>query len=241
MQHKLPLPLQVTLMTGLLTLALLGPPSIAVADSSATTSLHQVEPQEPHTDPIITPGAPSDLIFGTYLRGEPSSPDGVSYSIRGIGLDDADNIYVAGITDDPNFPVTPGLEHEVLGAHNIFVAKFSPDGSNLTYSTLVGPVPEEVAYHDNWFGGRLSFAVGGDGAVYLTGATTSPSYPVTPGAYQVTCEAPCVFVTKLAPNGGIAYSTYLGTPEANGTGIAVDTAGDIYVGGYTYGGFPTTV
>src|SRR2546425_10370086 len=49
------------------------------------------------------------------------------------------------------------------------------------------------------------------------------------------------FVTKLNPAGGFVYSTYLGGSGADaGESIAVDTAGNAYVTGFTTGNFPPT-
>src|SRR5262249_59385622 len=52
------------------------------------------------------------------------------------------------------------------------------------------------------------------------------------------CDA---FVTKLDPAGSISYSTYLGgRAQDPGIGIAVDTAGNAYVTGWTRSpNFPT--
>jgi len=66
----------------------------------------------------------------------------------------------------------------------------------------------------------LGIAVDGAGSAYITGTTTSASFPITPGAYQATGTT---FVTKLKPAGNaLAYSTYVG---ANVAAIAVDSAG----------------
>jgi len=63
------------------------------------------------------------------------------------------------------------------------------------------------------------------------------------GAFQASFGSGGVdaFVTKLNPAGGFVYSTYLGGSGADaGESIAVDTAGNAYVTGFTSGNFPTT-
>lgn len=109
-------------------------------------------------------------------------------------------------------------------------------------------------------------AVAGDasGNLYLTGQTGSSVLPTTVGAAQPaygggTCVAtsigpggssdfPCpdAFVIKLDATGQIVYATYLGGNGYDGGAvIAADSAGNAYVGGFTYAGttpnnFPTT-
>ena len=82
------------------------------------------------------------------------------------------------------------------------------------------------------------------GNAYVTGAAASPDFPTTAGAFQPYCSeligpnaCTSAFVTKLDPNGSsLVYSTYLGGTailnEADiGYAIAVDSAGEAYVGG----------
>lgn len=84
------------------------------------------------------------------------------------------------------------------------------------------------------------------GALYLTGNIGSNSLPVTPGAFQTqfhggTCGGevilyPCKdgFVAKIDQNGRIVYATYLGGGNEDlPYAIAVDSAGNAYVGGFT--------
>jgi uncharacterized protein with FMN-binding domain len=82
------------------------------------------------------------------------------------------------------------------------------------------------------------------GDIYLTGDTFSPNFPVTAGAYQKTSRGNYdAFVMKLNPAGSaILFSTYLGgSGSDSGTAIAVDTAGNAWIGGYTASvDFPAT-
>ena len=84
----------------------------------------------------------------------------------------------------------------------------------------------------------------GAGNAYLTGKTTSPTLPTTPGAFQTDRSAgQDAFVTKFNPTGsGLVYSTYLGGNDLDvGYGIAVDGSGNAYVTGFTQStNFPTT-
>src|SRR5258708_1967866 len=89
-------------------------------------------------------------------------------------------------------------------------------------------------------------AVDSSGKAYVVGFTRSPDFPLA-GSLQATCGG-CpgfanAFVAELAPNGGaLLHSTYLGgNGEDHGTGIAIDSDGNIYVTGFTYStDFPIT-
>jgi hypothetical protein len=86
----------------------------------------------------------------------------------------------------------------------------------------------------------------------VTGYTHSINFPITIGAFDMTCgtDGTCnggyddTFVTRLDPSGGtLAYSTYLGGSSVDvGYGIAVDGNGAAYVTGYTISGdFPIAI
>jgi hypothetical protein len=176
------------------------------------------------------------LIYSTYLGG--SSGDG-SYA---IGVDSAGNAYVTGVTSSPDFPVTSGAFQTTIDAGgSAFVTKFNPTGSALVYSTYLGGSGADYGQ---------GIAVDTSGYAYLTGYTSSPDFPVTPGAFQTTCGNPnpgyCnnVFVTKLNPTGSaLVYSSYLGGSGTDtGYGVALDSADDAYVTGRTTStDFPTTL
>jgi len=109
----------------------------------------------------------------------------------------------------------------------------------LSYSTYLGGTSNDYG---------TSLAVDSTGSVYVTGYTTSGSFPVTAGSYQTKCGG-CTggmedaFITKLDPTGSfLIYSTFLGgTGNDIGNGIALDSLGDVYVVGQTFSpDFPAT-
>ena len=81
----------------------------------------------------------------------------------------------------------------------------------------------------------LAVASDAQGNSYVAGLTYSPDFPVTPQAFQTsfgqTCDA---FVAKIGPDGKVIWATYLGgILDDWASGVAVDSAGNVLVAGYT--------
>jgi hypothetical protein len=162
---------------------------------------------------------------------------------RGIAVDSAGNAYVTGYTDstEASFPVTvgPSLGYNG-GVYDAFVAKVNPDGTALVYAGYIGGSREDQG---------LGIAVDGAGNAYVTGFTTSTeaTFPVTVGPYLTHNGGFWdAFVAKVNPAGtALVYAGYIGgNREDIGLGIAVDSAGNAYVTGYTdstEASFPVTV
>jgi uncharacterized repeat protein (TIGR01451 family) len=168
------------------------------------------------------------LSYSTYLGG------GVGDTGFGIAVDALGNVFVTGQTGSTDFPTTPGAFQTMGGGG--FVTKLNSTGSDLVYSTYLGPSR-----------GGFGIAVDAEGNVYVTGATGSVNFPVTEGAFQTTFRGgPFLgdaFVAKLNPEGsGLIYSSYLGgSGDEGGLGIAVDNDGNAYIaGGTSSTNFPTT-
>jgi hypothetical protein len=185
----------------------------------------------------------SRLLYSTYLGGSESA------AIAGIALDPAGNAYVTGETDSMDFPTTPGalqpqpgVRHCIEGCTDAFVSKLDPTGSALVYSTYL--------YGELWDAGR-GIAVDAGGHAYVVGTTESSYFPILRAFQTRNRGLDDVFVAKLEPDGSrLAYASYLGgsgpteSPRVghdDGTGIAIDGAGNAYVVGYTQSvDFPTT-
>jgi len=177
----------------------------------------------------------SALIYSTYLGG--SGRDVPS----GVAIDGSGNAYVAGVTFSTNFPTTSGAFQPTYpgGLADVFVSKLNATGSALVYSTYLG------ASNCCGVGTTHGIAVDSAGFAYVTGSTTSTSFPTTLGAFQtVFAGGPSDgFVAKLNATGSaLVYSTYVGGNGADGlTGIALDSAGNVYSSvGTTSTNFPVT-
>jgi len=159
------------------------------------------------------------LAYSTYLGG-----NGDEYG-QGIAVDSSGSAYVAGYTSSTNFPLKSPIQSSYNGGQDAFVAKISPAGNSLVYSTYLGGKSQDQA---------AAIAVDSSGAAYITGPTFSSDFP-TVSAYQSTFKSADIFVAKLAPSGAsLTYSTFLGgSSEESATGIAVDSTGSAYVTGRT--------
>jgi hypothetical protein len=161
----------------------------------------------------------------------------------GIAVDDQGSAYVTGGTSSTDFPTTPGAYDRTPGSYgdnNAFVAKLTPLGDSLAYSTYLKGSATDIAY---------SIAIDGTGDAYVGGQTSSPDFPITSGAYSPTWDGrQDGFITKLNASGSfIDFSTYLGgSPCGQVNALAVDSHGDVFVAGAVieYGpapmSFPTT-
>lgn len=189
----------------------------------------------------------TSVIYSTYIGGAGSGD---------IALDATGSVYLTGFAYTPDFPATPGaFQTQIVGTGAPFIAKVNAAGTSLVYATFLSPSDGASLSEDPRappFVSPCCIAVDSAGSAYVTGTTRSKNFPTTPGAFQPHWDAGwTTFVTKLNPTGtALAYSTYLGGsgPGAllfgmsqEGTGIAVDTAGNAYVSGWTGSNdFPTT-
>jgi hypothetical protein len=168
----------------------------------------------------------SALVFSTFLGGSSSE-----YR-EGLAVDPAGSVYVAGITESADFPVTPGAYSTVLSQgkslrSDYFVSKLSGDGSSLLYSTYLGSGGPDGPGTDIW----ASLCVNAAGEALLCGTALAADFPTTPGAYQTAhAGGGDIFVTRLNAAGtGLLLSTFIGSPgDDYGAGIAEDANG-IYI------------
>jgi uncharacterized repeat protein (TIGR01451 family) len=172
----------------------------------------------------------STLLYVTYLGGAGSD------SGDGIAVDAAGNAYVTGSTASSGFPGVTAASLQPANAGgdaDAFVTKINGAGSAIVYSTYLGAGGDDEA---------TGIAVDAAGDAVIVGGTCSTGFPVTAGALApVSPGADCAgfrydaFAAKLNPSGtSLVYSTYLGG-EGNDVArsVALDTAGNAYVTGFT--------
>ncbi|HEV2500148.1 MAG TPA: SBBP repeat-containing protein [Terriglobia bacterium] len=170
------------------------------------------------------------LVFSTYVGGTGYDKG------TGIALDSSGNIYVAGYTSSANFPATSGVfqkSYQGAGNSEAFVLKLNSGGAALGYATYLGGSNGDFAY---------GIAVDSGGNAYVTGSTQSSNFPVANPLQKNLAGGSDAFVAKLDPQGAkLLYSTFLGGANADaGQAIAVDSAGEAFVTGFTLSAdFPT--
>ncbi|HSB18003.1 MAG TPA: SBBP repeat-containing protein [Bryobacteraceae bacterium] len=114
------------------------------------------------------------------------------------------------------------------------MTKLAASGKAIIYSTFLG---------GSQFTTPKAIAVDAGGSAFVAGSTTSPDFPVTPGALQPALRSAMIagyldvdaFVVRLSLDAAaFLYSTYLGGSSSDdAAGIAVDSLGNAYVTGNT--------
>lgn len=171
----------------------------------------------------------SALQYSTFLGGEDWD------LVSRLQIDGAGNAYLTGWTRSVAFPTTAGAFQEQFAGgiracgsppfeplHNCedaFVTKVLADGSALAYSTFLG---------GEWVDEARGIAVDGLGQAYIVGYSSSADFPPA-GSITPTD----IFVSQLSADGSaLNYTIGIDSNSANaGHGIAVGSAGDLYVTG----------
>jgi hypothetical protein len=157
------------------------------------------------------------LLYSTFLGG--SSAD-TGY---GIAVDSSGSAYIIGTTWSSDFPTTPGAFQTTNPRYSAFVTKLNPLGSNLVYSTFLGPIflSSPSAY---------AIALDSAGEAYVAGLGAA-NFPTTPNAWDPTFSGG-YFFTKIAAGGdALVYSTFFLGGGGSPYGIAVDSSGKAYITG----------
>jgi uncharacterized protein (TIGR03437 family) len=180
------------------------------------------------------------LIYGTYLGGSQRE------TLGGIGVDASGSAYIAGATNSPDFPITPGAfeTHSNVSFSDTvstgFVAKLNPDATRFAYATYFGGSASDQAQ---------TLTVDATGNAYVGGTTTSPDFPLYQAIQSTPADSICDsyspsgsvpdnqydcaiggFLSMLNTSGtGLVWSTYLGSGSVDA--VALDSAGNVYATG----------
>ncbi|HEY1660625.1 MAG TPA: SBBP repeat-containing protein [Candidatus Sulfotelmatobacter sp.] len=195
----------------------------------------------------------SILLYSTYFGGNGSDLPAT------IAVDSSGNMLIAGSTTSTNLPTVDAYQSTAsanqggqFGTYG-FVTKFSPDGSELVYSTYFAG-SSNVSYTCGvstcWpqpYSAIASMAVDSSGNAFVGGSTTTYNFPTTANVYETSSYALqnglAGFLGKFSSSGELVYSTYL--DETSGivttiNAVAVDASGSAYVtgGAFSDGSFP---
>jgi uncharacterized protein (TIGR03437 family) len=203
---------------------------------------------------VIADGSGNTFVTGTrdggmfVMKLDPAGKITLFATLSGKGMDQpndlavdaAGNLYLAGATYSTLLPLSNALQSAPGPG---FIVKFNPDATQLLYATYF---PAAIQ----------ALALDATGNLYVTGSTYSTTFPVTPGLPAGTVTPPgsinatsAAFLTKISAAGDkILYSTrisghqkncgagsscFLSSRYALGSAIAVDAAGNAYLGGNT--------
>lgn len=175
--------------------------------------------------------AGTSVVYAGFLGGSDTELG------SGIEVDDMGNVYLTGTTFSADFPAIVGPDLTYGGGWcglfpgedpcpDTFVAKVNAAGTILVYAGFVGG--------SNYDEG-MDIAVDGVGNAYVTGTTRSTDFPAIGGPDLTHNGGYDTFVAKVNAAGtGFIYGGFVGGSSAEiGWGIAVDSAGNVYVTGYT--------
>jgi CRISPR/Cas system CMR-associated protein Cmr3 (group 5 of RAMP superfamily) len=116
--------------------------------------------------------AGSALDYSTFVGGS------VGDSAIEAAVDASGDLYLTGLTQSANFPVTSNaFQSNLAGSENAILAELNPTGTALLYATYLGGNGSDQGFQ---------VALGGNGGVYVGGQTSSSTFPVSKGAFETT-------------------------------------------------------
>jgi hypothetical protein len=148
----------------------------------------------------------SEIVFCTFLGGDASD----TVTASAIQIDSMGNIVIAGGTDSTDFPATDGVIQPEYTNQDCFIAKFSPDGSQLLFATSLGRGRMEMV---------SSVALDDKDNIFVSGFTVTSELPVTDKAIRKNLITPITrgfeggidhFVAKINGTGTeLMYMSYM--------------------------------
>jgi uncharacterized protein (TIGR03437 family) len=196
------------------------------------------------TDVFVSKIDPNGKLLFTDTFGGKGSDTGTA-----IALDPSGNIYIAGTTSSPDFPLSNALQTQSsiysgvfspTGLTTGFIIKLSNDGATILYSTYFGGTQGASSI--------AALATDSKGNLYLTGSSAASDFPQTPGMPNGSISSSTSPLISGAIVAGISAAgdkiLYAGTISGStacpytfcttaGTGIALDASGNAYIAGNT--------
>jgi uncharacterized protein (TIGR03437 family) len=174
----------------------------------------------------------ASLLYSTFF----GSTSGVDHVIA-MAVDKAGNAYITGYTESADLPLANAFQPTWVdstqcgtvqnAAHcpDAFVAKLSPAGDKLLFSSYLGG-PD--------FDSPAAIALDPSGNIWVTGNTDSIGFPVRGAAYQTNMHGQqAAFISEISTSFALVYSTFVtGEAYVNSAAIAADGTA-VYIAGIT--------
>lgn len=163
----------------------------------------------------------TNMIFSTYIGG---SGDDAAFS---IAKKSNGNWVLCGGTTSANFPTTPGSAQPALqGGTDGFVLILNNNANSLVASSIIG-----TSAYDHAF----KVQVDPNDSIYVCGQTEGPTFPVSPGVYNVPNST--IYFQKYIPDlSSMVLSTRIGqTTDLVPTAFLKDNCGNLYFSGFQAG------
>ncbi|MGD1068916.1 MAG: SBBP repeat-containing protein [Bryobacteraceae bacterium] len=200
----------------------------------------------PPNDVFVSKLDPTGKILFTAVFAGKGQDQGLA-----VAVDPTGNVYVAGTTTSPDFPVSNALQSQNGQYGAGFIVKLSPDGKSILYSTYFGGLAGSTAIN--------AMTTDAAGNLYLTGTTFATDFPHTSGMPSAVvaqnADIPlgnpisAAFVASISAAGDkILFSGTVGgtqfdcsggphdcneTISTTGVALALDAARNVYFGGNT--------
>ncbi len=219
-------------------------------DFPITTKLSRVSPSTNVVSGFVTKLSSDGtrLIYSTVLGSSKYT------AIQALALDSTGAAYVTGTTEAPDFAFSPNAFQtarpqpacnrpnnnvfaQIDYGANAFVSKISPDGAQLSYSTLLTGSCGSMGF---------GVAVNAAGEAIVVGSTISSDFPATSGAYQSTFPgdpaktAPsnaltAGFAARISAAGDrVLAATYIGGSYfTQASAVALDRSANVLLTGST--------
>lgn len=180
-------------------------------------------------------------LYATYYGGGGNESPSISRwganSAPAIASDANGNIFMAGLTQSTNLPVTPGcFQPATGGSTDAYFVKWNNAGARLYATYYGGSGNEESA--------AVGVAVDNAGNAWMSGCTGSTNFPVTAGCFQATNAGSFdQFLVKFDNACVRQYATYYGGSSDEGIlcDVDVSSTGDVWMGVFAQStNFPVT-
>ncbi len=151
-----------------------------------------------------------------------------------IALDNSGFVYVTGYTSSTDFPIVNGFQTKPGGKKDAYIMKIDNAVSQILFSSYIGGSQDDQPF---------GLSVDANNNIYISGETSSTNFPVVnPILGTFGGGRGDAFVTKIAPEGTLIYSTYLGgIGNDHSFDVTSDSDGNAYVVGYTTAALPNIV